>query len=347
MGPGAHQSLHEQEGAVRGEIGGGVDCGLTQGRHLALCRVHHHQLGGGVVLEEGIVVGGLEQVAGLVGGTGFGPCPLEDLGPRRDGRRLGRRSTLRDATDQEALLVGQPAHSGAEELVDGHILDLGQVALHRAHPQAHMVGVPGGEGEALAVRGPGHCVDLCVFGQIEGRLGAALDLDEARGGGPVAPVDVVDHRIHPHAGQHVHGRRQLGEWWIGDGIGQQQVLTRGCGPHPGELGSVEDLHHLLGGSLPLGFRLLGVVCCLGDRRHRQRHGGEHGQDSKHDPPPRFVACCSKPPRSTPVLGLVPVESLPTSICDDNNLQRTRGESQRSAAYLRATREWPPWRLERR
>ena len=171
---------HEQERAVRGEIGGGVDRGLAQGLHLALCRVHHHQLGGGVVLEEGIVVGGLEQVARLIGGTGFGPRPLEDLGSRRDGRRLGRRPTFRDAADQETLLVGQPAHSRAEELVDGHVLDLDQVALHRAHPQAHMVGVPGGEGEALAVRGPGHCVDLCVFGQIEGRLGAALDLDEAR-----------------------------------------------------------------------------------------------------------------------------------------------------------------------
>ena len=37
-----------------------------------------------------------------------------------------------------------------------------------------MVGVPGGEGKTLAVRRPGHCVDLCVFGQIEGRLGTTI-----------------------------------------------------------------------------------------------------------------------------------------------------------------------------
>jgi hypothetical protein len=81
---------HEQEAAVRREVGGSVDSWLTQGLELARSRVHHHQLGGGVVLEEGIVVGGLEQVARLIGGTGFGPYSLEDLWPRRDGRRLGR-----------------------------------------------------------------------------------------------------------------------------------------------------------------------------------------------------------------------------------------------------------------
>ena len=31
-------------------------------------------------------------------------------------------------------------------------------------------------------------------------LGAARDLGQSRGSGPVAPVDVVDHRIHTHAG---------------------------------------------------------------------------------------------------------------------------------------------------
>ena len=73
-----------------------------------------------------------------------------------------------------------------------------------------MVGVSDGECEAFAVGSPLHIVDLCVFGQIQGRLSATRNLDETRGSGAVPPVDIVDRRIHPHAGQHVHGRRQLG-----------------------------------------------------------------------------------------------------------------------------------------
>ena len=43
-----------------------------------------------------------------------------------------------------------------------------------------MIGVPDGEGEASAVHGPGHPVDLSVCRQVEGRFGSALDLDQTR-----------------------------------------------------------------------------------------------------------------------------------------------------------------------
>ncbi len=155
------------------------------------------------------------------------------------------------------------------------------------------------------------------FGRSSGRLGAALDLDEARGGGPVPPVDVVDRRIHPHAGQLVHGRRQLGEWWIGDGIGQQQVLTRRCGPHPWKLGSVEDLHHLLGRSLPPGRRLRGAISCLGNRSNRQRHSDERGQDTEHGSPPRFMTHCSRCLATRPFSDWYQFGAFRLSICDAN------------------------------
>ncbi len=180
VGPGTHQTLHEQEPAVRGELGGGVEVGLTQRRHLPLVRVDQHQLGCRVVLEEGVVVGGLKQIARLVGGAGRAPCPLEDLRTRGDGRRLRGGPPLRDAPHQEAILVRPPAHGGAEKVVEGNVLDLRELPLHRAHPQAHVVGVLDGEGEALAVRGPGHVVDLRFLRQIERCHGAAFDLDQAR-----------------------------------------------------------------------------------------------------------------------------------------------------------------------
>ncbi len=256
---------------------------------------------------------GLEQVARLVGGAGRSPRPLEDLGPRRDGRRRGGRSALRDAADQQALLVGQPAHGGAEERVEGQALDLRHVSLHRADPQAHVIGVPDGEGEAPAVHGPGHIVDLGVRRQIEGRLGSALDLDQARRGGPVPPVDAVDHGIDPHAGQLVHRRRQLGEGRIGDGIGQEQVLAGRRGPHPGELRRVEHLQHLLGGRLPPGYRWGDLARRADARRHHCRHGHDPGQETKHGLPPRVVARCQGS-RADLAVESTTADPYPASLC---------------------------------
>jgi len=68
-------------------------------------------------------------------------------------------------------------------------------------------------------------VNFRVRRQIERDLSAALDPDESRRGGPVASVEVVGHGIDPQACEHVHGRSQLGERGIADGIGEQQVLT--------------------------------------------------------------------------------------------------------------------------
>ena len=65
-----------------------------------------------------------------------------------------------------------------------------------------MVGVPGGEGEALAIGGPGHSVDLYVFGQIKGRLGAPLegcDVDAFVGEKPLEIPD-IDLRAVKYAG---------------------------------------------------------------------------------------------------------------------------------------------------
>ena len=72
---------------------------------LARGRVENDQLGGGVVLEQGIVVSRLEQVTRLVRGAGRRPRSFDDFRTGRNGRRLGSRSTLRDAADEQALLV--------------------------------------------------------------------------------------------------------------------------------------------------------------------------------------------------------------------------------------------------
>ena len=92
-----------------------------------------------------------------------------------------------------------------------------------------------------------------IFGQIERYLRTVLDHNEPRRGRPVASVSIVGRRIDPHAGEHMHGSRQLSEWRIEDGIGKQQALSRWCGPHRGQPGSVEDLYHLLRGLPPTGF----------------------------------------------------------------------------------------------
>ncbi len=91
---------------------------------FAVLRLHHHQLGGGVVVEEGVVMGGLEQVARFVGGAARGAFALQDLRTRRDGGRFGRCAPLGHAANQQALLVRRPAHWRAEERAEGHVLDL-------------------------------------------------------------------------------------------------------------------------------------------------------------------------------------------------------------------------------
>jgi hypothetical protein len=204
--PGREETLHEKVAPVRRELGGGVDRGRAHRLPLAGLRLDDDQLGGRVVGEEGVVVGGLEQVAGLVGGACRGALALLDPWPRRDGGRRRRRAPLGDAAHQEAPLVGEPGGCRAEERVDPHV-DLLQVAGHGAHPQAHVIGVTDREGEAPAVGGPVHVVDLGALGQGQADLGAALDRHQPRRGGPVPPVDGADQGVHPDAGELVHRPR--------------------------------------------------------------------------------------------------------------------------------------------
>jgi hypothetical protein len=185
-------------------------------------------------------------------------------------------------------LVRHPAHSGAEEPVDGKAIDLLEITLDRADPQAHMVRMPDCQSEAPAVCGPAHVVDLCSIVQGQWDLGAILYSDEAEGGGTAAPVVVADHRIHPHAGKLVHRCRELGERGIDHWIGQQQVLACGRWPRHRERWSVEDLEDLLGWSLPPGAWLESTCCGNREWRSCQRRSEQRDQNAKHDSSPLLI-----------------------------------------------------------
>ena len=212
-----------------------------------------------------------EQVAGLVGGAGRGAGSLEDLGPRREGWRLRSVPAGGDTPHQQASLVGHPLDGRSQEGVEGHAPDLAQLAIHRAHPQAQVVGVLHLQGEALAVHGPRHAEELGAVGEGEGHLGAVLHPEQAGGDGAPVAVEPVDHRIDPHARQLVHRPRQLGQVRVRDRVGQEQVAAPGCGPHPGEAGRVEDVEDLLGRLLPPPRR--GGQAGEQGEQERERRGG--------------------------------------------------------------------------
>ena len=274
MRPGSDQALDEKILAVRRELGRGIGRGRTQDLNLTLRRVDDHQLGGGEVLEESIVVSRLEQIASLVGRAGRGPRCFGDFRSRRNGRHLGSRSTLRDAADEQSLLIRQPTHGRTHQRVERQVLDPGHFSAKRPYPEADVIGASYGEREALAVHRPVHAEDFGVRRQIERCRGSVLDPDQARGGAPVPPVLAVGGGIDAHAGQLVHRRGQLGEGWIKHGIGEKEILARGGRPRPGELRRVEHLQHVFCRRHPRARRLQVDLLCSCARCHRQSQHGE-------------------------------------------------------------------------
>ena len=227
MGPRLEQPLHQQILAVGGKLGAGPGAGLGQNPdHISAC-IDDDQLAGGVIVKEGIVMIGLEQVAGFVSGAGGGFSASENLGPCRNGRRLRRRAARGNTPHQQLLLVRQPAHRRAEEGVDRQSGEFIQLAVHRANPDADVIGQLDGQGETAAVRCPGNSLDFRALRQGERGEGAIIDPDQARRGGSISAVRSIDLGIDPHASQLVHRGGQCGKGRIGGGIHEQQVLAAG------------------------------------------------------------------------------------------------------------------------
>jgi len=227
MGPWLEQPLHQQVLPVGRELGTGPGTGLAQYSDDVPGRIDDDQFAGSVIVEEGIIVPGFEQVAGLVGGAGGRFDTGENLGSRRNGRRLGRRTARGDAAHQQMLLVRQPASRGAEQGVDGQARNFGQLPADRADPDPDAAGVFDGQGETSTIRSPAQTINFRVLRQSERSFGAILNPDQSRKSRTVRSIGSVDCGIHPHAGQLVHRRGQAGERRIGGGIHQQQVSAGG------------------------------------------------------------------------------------------------------------------------
>ena len=94
-----------------------------------------------------------------------------------------------------------------------------------------MVGVQHREREPFAVGRPVDADHLGGGGQAERPRIATLDLQQPWRAPAVPAVDAAAGRIDAHAGQLVHGRGQLGQLRIEDGVGQQHVLAPGPAVH--------------------------------------------------------------------------------------------------------------------
>jgi hypothetical protein len=225
------------------------DPGFSDAANLPCADVDDGGLGGGVIIEEDLVEGVLEQV--LVGGNlGFLAAGDLDLGADGNSRRdRGRAAAVGDELDEEPPAVGEPVGPAEDGVDGGRGQGPGRSGRDVDGPELDAVIDITEEGYGPAVGRPGGEGELDTLGQADLPNETGLHVLEAEAGREAQDLAAVERGRDAHAGDPQDGLGDVGDRRHRLAVDEGHDVAGGAHGDHGRRRGVDDVDDLLGREL--------------------------------------------------------------------------------------------------